>query len=131
MPSTAALRDVVMLGMWFSVRSSAASEAPIAAYPDDDLLSLTVETVQTDHHVILHADAVLDDPRLPFELTVAFEAHFNLTEAQVDLNAIEPHLLWAVHPYLREIITDVTGRSSCPRYVLRPLTGPPRPEQTL
>lgn len=122
------LLEFVLLRTSFEART--ATEWPIATdiahgspYPPDDVLELKASAERRDDAFLLRLDATLADDRLPFELTVSAGARFIVVDApELTAERAQSTLVFMAFPYLREMVWNLTGRSSYPPYALPPLT---------
>lgn len=136
------LEDVVLLGcefeMWpqrsepdesadSSNTEGGASAAVPDAYPTENILRWRATSRRDADELHLYLDGLLDDPRLPFTLRFDVGARYSTEDEDLDAERAQPTLLWLVYPYLRELVSNVTGRSPLEPYYLPPLTRLPDP----
>jgi hypothetical protein len=97
-------------------------------YPEGDFLQLEAwfgspEAPVPEGHRVLFMHATMDDELLPFRLELLLGADFVLGGLEnIDLDDLQPTLVWLCYPYLREIISAITARSPLPAYFLPPIT---------
>lgn len=94
-------------------------------------LRYTASIDEDDGRFVLIMEATVADPSLPYMLTVVTGSRITRPEdSDVSPEAAAGTLVFMSYPYLREVISSITGRSPYPPFVLPPLTKLPHPRVT-
>jgi hypothetical protein len=97
-------------------------------YPAGDFLVLEAWMTEQPDAVALFVTAKLEDAALPFRLEATMGARFTIDDmGDASSENIERTLTWLCYPYIRELISTVTGRSPLPPYFLPAITKMPHP----
>ena len=120
------LTEVVLLSvrfhMWPDPPSAAATDGSTPfEYPEGDFLTLAAATHRDDRGLVLYLQAEIDDPAIPFTLSLLLGGRFEIPDAQVASGDVEA-LVWLCYPFLRETVANLTGQSPAPPYYLPPRT---------
>ena len=125
------LEELVLLGcefeMWPERTDEEGTRETPEGYPSENVLQWRATSRRDGDEFHLYLDALLDDVRLPFRFRCDLGARFTTTETQLAADQVEPTLLWLAYPYLRELVSGLTGRSPLNAYYLPPLTRLPDP----
>jgi hypothetical protein len=125
--------------LWPDQRGKDQSEAAVVqlaaespedyVYPEGDFLRYAPTTLREEDGFALFVNAALEDDQLPFSLRITYGARYAIGDDAKELatEAVEPTLFWLAFPYLREAISNTTGRSPLGPYYLPPLSRLPDP----
>jgi hypothetical protein len=109
--------------------SSAAGSDEDAQPSQDEPVRLRYQATREDDEFVFFLDAELLDPTLPFTLQVLTGSRFEIHDApDLTPEAANATLLFMTYPYVRELISNITGRSPSPGVILPPLTRLPHPD---
>lgn len=93
-------------------------------------VALTTTLDEGENEFTLITRAWLDDMAAPFELEVVTGSRFDAPDPPVGIDEIEATLLFMTYPYLREVVSNITGRSPYESYSLPPLAKLPHQRVT-
>ncbi len=129
------LRDVFLLECHFELwpdRGSTGQEESVEEatdYPSEDLLETDASALRDEDRLTFFVYGSLEDSRLPFRLSFEVGAAFSVTaDFRHDDPAAQGVLLALVYPYLRELVSHLTGRCPIGAYMLPPRAAEPRLE---
>lgn len=132
-----ALQDVYLLSCEFAFRGAPELEADEApAEPSSDPLVYSTQAGASGTLVYLLFSGRLNDPLVEVDLSFTMIAWFDPSDADVDTgdDVVQSTMTFMVFPFVREFISDLTGRSPATRVVVPPHaplpaeSAPPHPQ---
>lgn len=117
--------DIFLLECSFAVRTAEAPRDPAAS---SDPLRLTTSQDRSDGRPFLLIRGEIDDPALPFRMSMTMIAWFELDATQLDsmeTRLLERTMTFMAFPYVREFVSDLTDRSPGRAFFLPPRSAAP------
>jgi hypothetical protein len=103
------------------------AEDDLFTYPEGDFVKLSSTATREGDQIVMYLQADLDDTAFPFRLSMLLGARFDVPGETLDAEHATSTLVWLCFPYVRELVSSITGRSPLPPYYLPALTKMPHP----
>jgi hypothetical protein len=93
-------------------------------------LELRYSTSEEDDEFVFVLRLELADPSEPYRLELVTGSRFDIPDPAVTVQQAEATLLFISYPYVRELVSNITGRTPYQQFELPPLTKLPHPRVT-